>query len=55
VWIEEPVMAIDILPTIAEETGASLPENIIDAECLKLLKGETDTGPSGSLFLYQGK
>jgi arylsulfatase A-like enzyme len=51
--IEEPVMAIDILPTIAEETGASLPENIIDGKSvLKLLKGETDTGPQEAYFFY---
>ena len=51
--IEEPVMAIDILPTIAEETGASLPENIIDGKSvLKLLKGETDIGPQEAYFFY---
>ncbi len=51
--IEEPVMAIDILPTIAEETGASLPKNIIDGKSvLKLLKGETDKGPQEAYFFY---
>ncbi|WP_027078129.1 sulfatase family protein [Maribacter antarcticus] len=51
--IAEPVMAIDILPTIAEETGASLPKNIIDGKSvLKLLTGETDTGPQEAYFFY---
>ncbi|MFT6369155.1 MAG: arylsulfatase A-like enzyme [Maribacter sp.] len=51
--IVEPVMAIDILPTIAEETGASLPKNIIDGKSvLKLLKGETDKGPQKAYFFY---
>lgn len=51
--IDEPVMAIDMLPTIAEETGASLPENIIDGKSiLQLLKGNVDKGPQEAYFFY---
>lgn len=51
--IEEPVMAIDILPTIAEETKASLPDKIIDGKSvLQLLKGKTEKGPQEAYFFY---
>jgi len=51
--INEPIMAIDVLPTIAEETKASLPEKIIDGKSvLQLLKGETDKGPQEAYFFY---
>jgi len=51
--INEPIMAIDVLPTIAEETKASLPEKIIDGKSvLQLLKGETDKGRQEAYFFY---
>lgn len=51
--IDVPVMAIDVLPTIAEETKASLPEKIIDGKSvLSLLKGETGKGPQEAYFFY---
>ena len=51
--IDEPVMAIDILPTIAEETGASLPDTIIDGKSvLPLLKGVADKSPQEAYFFY---
>jgi arylsulfatase len=51
--IDEPVMAIDMLPTLAEEIGTELPENIIDGKSvLKLLKGEVDKGPQDAYFFY---
>lgn len=51
--IDEPVMAIDMLPTIAEETGAALPENIIDGKSiLQLLKGNVNEGPQEAYFFY---
>jgi len=51
--IDAPVMAIDILPTIAEETGASLPDKIIDGQSvLALLKGEVDKSPQEAYFFY---
>ena len=51
--IDEPVMAIDILPTIAEETQATLPKTIIDGKSvLSLLKGTTEKGPQEAYFFY---
>ncbi|MFD0796359.1 sulfatase [Maribacter chungangensis] len=51
--IEEPVMAIDILPTIAEETNAILPQNTIDGKSvLQLLKGVEEKGPQEAYFFY---
>ena len=51
--IDEPVMAIDMLPTLAEEIGAELPENIIDGKSvLQLLKGNVDKGPQEAYFFY---
>lgn len=51
--INEPVMAIDMLPTIAEEVGAELPKNIIDGKSvLQLLKGTVDEGPQEAYFFY---
>lgn len=51
--ISEPVMAIDIVPTIAEETNSTLPEKIIDGKSvLQLLKGSTEKGPQEAYFFY---
>lgn len=51
--IDAPVMAIDVLPTIAEETGASLPDKIIDGKSiLPLLKGEASKSPQEAYFFY---
>lgn len=51
--IDEPVMAIDILPTIAEETKVSLPDKIIDGKSvLQLLTGATEKGPQEAYFFY---
>jgi arylsulfatase len=51
--IDVPVMAIDILPTIAEETGAALPEQIIDGKSVwKVLTGEENKSPQEAYFFY---
>ena len=51
--IDTPVMAIDILPTIAEITNASLPNKIIDGKSVwKILTGETDQSPQEAYFFY---
>ena len=46
-------MAIDILPTIAELTGADLPERKIDGKSVwKVWTGETDESPQEAYFCY---
>lgn len=51
--IDQPLMAIDLLPTIVEVTGAKLPEKVIDGESAwKLLKGETNESPQEAYFFY---
>ena len=51
--ITTPVMAIDILPTVAEITGAELPKNIIDGKSVwKVLTGETTESPQEAYFFY---
>ncbi|MBL6693187.1 MAG: sulfatase-like hydrolase/transferase, partial [Flavobacteriaceae bacterium] len=51
--IETPMMAIDILPTIAEITGAELPKNTIDGKSiLKILTGEDKQSPQEAYFFY---
>lgn len=51
--LDTPVMAIDILPTIAELTKSKLPEATIDGKSVwKLLKGETTTSPQEAYFFY---
>ncbi|WP_339655266.1 sulfatase [uncultured Maribacter sp.] len=51
--IDAPVMAIDILPTLAEITRAELPENIIDGKSAwRLLTGKTNEGPQEAYFFY---
>lgn len=51
--IDTPVMAIDILPTIAELTGSDLPVHTIDGKSvLKLLKGTTQESPQEAYYFY---
>ncbi len=51
--LETPVMAIDILPTIAEMTGATLPENTIDGKSVvQVLTGESTESPQEAYFFY---
>ena len=51
--IDVPVMAIDLLPTIAEITHSKLPERTIDGKSvLKILTGETDESPQEAYFFY---
>lgn len=48
-----PTMAIDILPTIAEITGADLPQKTIDGKSIySLLKGESKESPHEAYFFY---
>jgi hypothetical protein len=47
---------IDILPTIAAITGASLPERTIDGlDILPLLDGTPDANPRNQLYFYYGR
>ncbi len=51
--IDAPVMAIDLLPTITEVTGATLPEKTIDGKSAwSLLSGKTDESPQEAYFFY---
>ncbi|SIQ17433.1 sulfatase family protein [Maribacter ulvicola] len=51
--IEAPVMAIDILPSIAELTNAQLPEKKIDGKSAwSLFTGKTDESPQEAYFFY---
>lgn len=51
--LEQPVMAIDLLPTIAGLTGASLPEKPIDGKDLwPLLTGASTEHPQPAYFFY---
>jgi len=51
--IDTPIMAIDILPTIAEITGSDLPKKKIDGKSVwKIWKGETDQSPHDAYFFY---
>ncbi|NKI30800.1 sulfatase family protein [Croceivirga thetidis] len=51
--IKEPLMAIDLLPTIAELTGAELPDQSIDGKSSwSLLKGESSKSPQEAYFFY---
>jgi len=53
---DEPVMTIDLLPTIAELISAPLPERRIDGSSIRrLLLGETKArAPHEALFFYSG-
>ncbi|SHI65166.1 sulfatase family protein [Pseudozobellia thermophila] len=51
--IDVPVMAIDLLPTIAAITGSELPDTTIDGKNVwKLLTGETKESPQEAYFFY---
>ncbi len=51
--IDVPVMAIDLLPTIAEITHSKLPEKTIDGKSVwKVFTGETDQSPQEAYFFY---
>lgn len=51
--LETPMMAIDVLPTIAEVTGASLPEKPIDGNSYwSVWTGETSDPPQDTYFFY---
>ncbi len=53
ITIDVPVMAIDILPTIAEITDATLPEKTIDGKSVwKVFTGESDESPQEAYFFY---
>ncbi len=56
-WTEcdEPVMTIDLLPTVAKLVGARLPERKIDGKnLLPLLRGDARTSPHEALYFYWG-
>ncbi|RLD64557.1 MAG: arylsulfatase [Bacteroidetes bacterium] len=51
--IDIPMMAIDILPTIAEITGASLPENKIDGKSVwNIWTGTSAESPHEAYYFY---
>ena len=51
--IDEPVMAIDWMPTFAELTNSKLSENKIDGKNIwPLLTGETSSSPHEKLYFY---
>lgn len=51
--LDVPIMAIDLLPTIAEITGAKLPETILDGKSAwKVLTGKTQESPQEAYFFY---
>ncbi|MGB5481283.1 MAG: sulfatase [Eudoraea sp.] len=51
--LDTPVMAIDILPTLAEITGSSLPDRIIDGKSVwKLLSGDSKESPQEAYYFY---
>ncbi|WP_152052086.1 sulfatase family protein [Tautonia marina] len=54
---DEPAMTIDLLPTIAAQTGASLPDHPIDGlDISPLLLGEPDAqSPHDALYFYWGR
>jgi len=54
---DEPAMTIDLLPTIAEITGATLPDHPIDGlDISPLLFGEPEaTSPHEALYFYWGR
>lgn len=50
---DTPIMAIDLLPTIAEVTGAKLPEHKIDGKSAwDVLKGASEESPQEAYFFY---
>lgn len=51
--IDVPIMAIDILPTLAAVTNSKLPEKTIDGKNVwNVLTGESSVGPQEAYFFY---
>ncbi len=51
--VDVPVMAIDVLPTIAALTGSKLPEKIIDGKNVwSVITGESNKSPQEAYFFY---
>jgi arylsulfatase len=51
--LDQPLMAIDLLPTIAELTGAPLPQKTIDGNsALSLFEGSSQESPQDTYFFY---
>ncbi|NNE69512.1 MAG: sulfatase [Rhodothermales bacterium] len=51
--VEQPAMTIDILPALAELTGAELPSRPIDGKSIwPLLTGESDRSPQEAYFFW---
>ena len=51
--IDAAVMAIDILPTLADITGSQLPETVIDGRSVwELLKGDSKESPQEAYYFY---
>lgn len=51
--VATPVMAIDILPTIAELTNAQLPKNLIDGKSIDaMLRGQSEEAVQEAYFHY---
>ena len=54
--IDTPIMAIDILPTIAEITNSKLPNKKIDGKSVwNIWKGETEKSPHEAYYFYYKK
>ena len=51
--LDTPIMAIDLLPTIAEVTGAQLPDQTIDGvSAWNVLTGQSTESPQEAYFFY---
>lgn len=51
--IDVPMMAIDVLPTLAEITGATLPDTTIDGKSVwNIWTGETTESPQEAYYFY---
>jgi len=51
--IDTPIMAIDLLPTLAEITGSKLPDKIIDGKSVwNVFTGESLKSPQKAYFFY---
>lgn len=51
--INTPLMAIDLLPTIAAITGANLPEKTFDGKNVwEVLTGQTEENPHEAYYFY---
>jgi len=53
---QNPAMSIDLLPTIASFTGATLPSRYIDGKDIsKMLRDKTETSPQEAYFIYYNR